>query len=128
MAVAFLVQEKHLPKFFQDFGERRLDAALDISPDSPDALLLRGWYYYNMDDAENAVAAARKVLDGDPESSNTWLALGFFLARAGDSQGAVSAFEKVIELYPGYSKRTLVEELCRHLRLGESIESASNQN
>jgi Flp pilus assembly protein TadD len=128
MAVAFLVQEKHLPKFFQDFGERRLDAALNISPDSPDALLLRGWYYYNMDDAENAVAAARKVLDGDPESSNTWLALGFFLARAGDSQGAVSAFEKVIELYPGYSKRTLVEELCRHLRLGESIESASNQN
>jgi tetratricopeptide (TPR) repeat protein len=128
MAVAFLVQENHLPKFFQDFGERRLDAALEISPDSRDALLLKGWYFYNGDDAQNAAATARKVLDGDPESSNAWLALGFFLARAGDSQGAVSAFEKVIELYPGYSKRTLTEELCRHLRLGESIESASNRN
>jgi hypothetical protein len=61
MAVAFLVQEKHLPKFFQDIGERRLDAALEISPDSRDAWLLKGWYRYNQDDAGHAVEAARKV-------------------------------------------------------------------
>ena len=127
MAVAFLVQEKHLPKVFPGFGERRLDAALEISPDSPDALLLKGWYFYNRDDAENAVEAVRKVLEGDPENSNAWLALGFFLAKAGDTDGAVAAFEKVIELYPGYSKRTIVEEFCRQLRQGKPIESASNR-
>jgi len=127
MAVAFLVQEKRLPKVFQDFGERRLDAALEISPDSRDAWLLKGWYLYNQDDAENAVAAARKVLAFDPENSNAWLALGFFLTRAGDSAGSLAAFEKVIELYPGYPKRAVVEELCRQLRQGKSIESASNR-
>jgi len=127
MAVAFLVQEKHLPKFFQDLGERRLGAALEISPDSRDALLLKGWYLYNKDDADQAVEAAGKVLEGDPENSNAWLALGFFLAKAGDTDGSVAAFEKVIELYPGYSRRSLVEEFCRQLREGKSIESASNR-
>ena len=127
MAVAFLVQEKHLPKFFQDIGERRLDAALEISPDSRDAWLLKGWYRYNQDDAGHAVEAARKVLDGDPENSNAWLAMGFFLAKAGDADGSIAAFEKVIELYPGYSRRAIVEELCRQLRDGKSIESASNR-
>ncbi|MFZ0932620.1 MAG: tetratricopeptide repeat protein [Syntrophobacteraceae bacterium] len=127
MAVAYLVQEKQLPRFFQDLGERRLDAALEISPDSRDALLLKGWCLYNRDDADHAVGAVRKVLDGDPENSNAWLALGFFLARAGDADGAVAAFEKVIDLYPGYPKRVIVEELCRQLTQGKSIESASNR-
>jgi tetratricopeptide (TPR) repeat protein len=127
MAVAFLVQVKHLPKFFQDLGERRLDAALEISPDSRDAWLLKGWYFYNKDDAGHAVEAVRKVLEGDPENSNAWLALGFFLARAGDADGAVAAFEKVIELYPGYPKRALVEDFCRQLSEGKPIESVSNR-
>jgi tetratricopeptide (TPR) repeat protein len=127
MAVAFLVQEKQLPKLFLDLGERRLDAALQISPDSPEALLLKGWYFYNKDDAQDAVAAVRRVLAGDPENSNAWLALGFFQAKAGDKERAVAAFEKVIELYPGYPKRTIVEELCKQLRHGESIQSASNR-
>ncbi len=127
MAVAFFVQEKHLPKFFQDLGERRLDAALEISPDSRDAWLLKGWYLYSKDDADHAVEAVRKVLDGDAENSNAWLALGFFLAKAGDADGAVAAFEKVTELYPGYSKRALVEEFCRQLKEGKKIASASNR-
>jgi len=127
MAVAYLVQERQLPKFFQDFGERRLDAALEISPDSRDARLLKGWYFYNREDADHAVEAARKVLEGDPENSNTWLALGFFLARAGDAEGAVSAFEKVIELYPGYPKRSIVEQICTQLKERKPIESASNR-
>ena len=90
MAVAYLVQEKHLPKFFQNLGERRLDAALEISPNSGDAWLLKGWYFYNKDDEDRAVYAVREVLDGDPNNSNAWLALGFFLAKAGDSGGELS--------------------------------------
>ena len=127
MAVAYLVQEKQLPKFFQEFGERRLDAALEISPGSRDARLLKGWYFFNRDDADHAVEEVRKVLEGDNENSNAWLALGFFLARAGDSDGAVAAFEKVIELYPGYPKRFVVEQLCGQLRQGKPIESAANR-
>ncbi len=127
MAVAYLVRVKQLPKFFQDLGERRLDAALEISPHSRDARLLKGWYFYNNEDADHAVEAARKALEGDPENSNTWLALGFFLAKAGDSDGAISAFGKVVELYPGYSRRSIVEKMCTQLREGKPIESASNR-
>lgn len=126
-AAAFLVQEKQLPKAFQNWGERRLDNALKISPESSDALLLKGWYLYNRDDGEDAAAAVRKVLAGDLENSNAWLALGFFLAKAGDPGGADEAFEKVIELYPGYSKRHVVEEFRRQLQQGKPIESASNR-
>ena len=127
MAVAYLVQVKRLPKFFQDLGERRLDAALEISPGSRDARLLKGWYFYNRDDAEHAVQAAQRAMEGDPENSNTWLALGFFLARAGNSEGALEAFEKVIELYPGYPRRFVVEQMCTQLKEGKPIESASNR-
>jgi tetratricopeptide (TPR) repeat protein len=126
--LAFLVQEKQLPRFFWGWAERRLDAALEIDPDSRDARLLKAWYYYNRDDAQNAVDAARKVLASDPEDSNTWLALGFFLARAGDSKAALAAFEKVIELFPDYPKRPIIDELCKQLRLGEPTRSASNMN
>ncbi len=122
-----MAQIRHLPKFFQDIAEKRLDAALEISPDSRDARLLKGWYFFNRDDADHAVEAVRGVLDGDPENSNAWLALGFFSAKTGDFTGAAAAFEKVIELYPGYPRRALVEELRRQLREGKSIESASNR-
>ncbi len=127
MAVAFLVQTKHLPTFFQDLGSKRLDAALEIHPDSPEALLLKGWYLFNQDDAGHAVEATGRVLEGDPENSNAWLALGFFLAKAGDPEGAAGAFGKVIELYPGYARRALVEEFRKQLMAGKSIESASNR-
>ena len=88
------MQEKRLPKFYQGLGERRLDAALEISPDSRDAWLLKGWYFYNRDDAENAVGAVRKALGYDPENSKAWLALGFFLAKAGDSDGAACGLRR----------------------------------
>jgi len=127
MAVAYLVQEKQLPKFFQEIGERRLDAALEISPGSPEARLLKGWYFFNRNDVDHATVMVRSVLDGDPANSNAWLALGFFLARAGDNDGAIAAFEKVIALFPGYSNRSVVEQICTQLREEKPIESASNR-
>jgi tetratricopeptide (TPR) repeat protein len=127
MAVAYLVQLKQLPKFFQNLGERRLDAALEISPGSRDARLLKGWYFYNRDEASHAVEEGWEALKCDPDNSNTWLALGFFLAKAGDNEGAVSAFNKVIELYPGYPRRSIVDQICTQLKEGKPIESASNR-
>jgi Flp pilus assembly protein TadD len=116
-----------LPKFFQEIGERRLDAALEISPGSPEARLLKGWYFFNRNDVDHATVMVRSVLDGDPANSNAWLALGFFLARAGDNDGAIAAFEKVIALFPGYSNRSVVEQICTQLREEKPIESASNR-
>ncbi|MGC8490409.1 MAG: tetratricopeptide repeat protein [Syntrophobacteraceae bacterium] len=127
MTVAYLVQKDHLSKWYQRIGKNRLDAALNIHPDSREARLLEAWYLYQQgNDAKEAVKIAGKVLASDPGNANVWLALGFFRAKAGDAGGAVAAFKKVIQLYPGYPKRTIVEALCRQLQAkGKPIESAS---
>ncbi len=126
MAVAYLVQKDQLPGFFEKIGERRVDAALKICPDSREALLLKAWYLYSDNDAGGAVKAARQVLAKDPDNANTWLALGFFLGKTTDIKGAVSAFHKVLELYPGYPERLIVEQLCKQLQLkAVTIKSAS---
>ncbi|MDR3567097.1 MAG: tetratricopeptide repeat protein [Syntrophobacteraceae bacterium] len=125
MAVAYLVQQKSLPRFFQVLGENRLNAALMISPGSSSALLLKGWYLFSGDHADLAVESVRKVLAAEPQNSNGWLALGFFLAKAGNSTGAVSAFEMVAKLYPGYPQMSVVKGLCLQLKTGgRLIESA----
>ena len=121
MTVAYLVQKDGLPGFFQVVGERRLDAALEISPGSSSARLLKGWYLFNENHADRAVEAVNKVLAAEPKNSNAWLALGFFLAKAGDKRGAISAFEMVTKLYPGYSQISFVKGLCRQLTTGGVI-------
>jgi tetratricopeptide (TPR) repeat protein len=123
MAVAYLVQIHHLPKFFQPIGKNRVDAALTIRPTSRDALVLHAWYLYNNGDAGQAARDAQKLLAANPGDSNVWLASGFFLAKTGDSKGALAAFKKVLELYPGYPHRSIVEELCNQLSMGKNIES-----
>lgn len=126
MAVAYLVQKDNLSKWCQRIGKNRLDAALIIHPDSREARLLKAWYLYHGNDAKEAVKIVGKVLANDPGNANVWLALGFFRAKAGDTNGAVAAFKKVIQLYPGYPKRAIVEQLCSQLESkGKLIESAS---
>ena len=118
MATALLVQEKQLHGAFQNIGERCLNKALEIEPNSPDALLLKGWYAYNKDDAQTAVAAARSAIKNDPDNAKAWLGLGFFLLKAGEQNEALSAFNKVIEIYPGYSKRATIAGICKQIEDG----------
>ncbi|MCE5334175.1 MAG: tetratricopeptide repeat protein [Desulfobacteraceae bacterium] len=122
MAVAYLVQEKHLPGIFVEAGEKLLDAAIETNPGSADAWLLKGWYLYHADRADEAVAAARRSIECDPANAKPWLGLGFFLAKAGAAREAVAAFERVIEIYPRYSQRASIETLCDQLRRAEEVD------
>ncbi len=126
MAVAFTVQSQHMSEFYSRIGERFLKWALQLEPNSPDALLLAGWYAFQEDRAEDAVAWARKALKQDSENARVWLGLGFFLAKTGEFSEAASAFTKVIEIYPGYSRRSVLETLTAKLRKGENIEPSSS--
>ncbi|MEM5785900.1 MAG: tetratricopeptide repeat protein [Syntrophobacteraceae bacterium] len=126
MAVAFLVQERHLSGIFERFGEECLETALAIESQSPDALLLKGWYFYSRDDFDGAVQFARKALVSDPDHAKVWLGLGFFLLKSSTPAEAAMAFNKVIEIYPGYSKRSMLETVSARLKKGESVESISS--
>ncbi|MGC9194645.1 MAG: tetratricopeptide repeat protein, partial [Syntrophobacteraceae bacterium] len=125
LAVAYLVQKYHLPKFFQHMGENRIDAALKISPASRDARLLKAWYLYGLTDRAKAAKDAKKLLSDYPKDSNIWFALGFFRAGTGDDTGALEAFHKVLELYPDYPHRAIIEDVCMKLSKGRKIKSAS---
>jgi len=125
MSIAFLVEERNLSGFFRGIGERCLNIALEIDPNSADALLLKGWYLYSAENAQEAVLAARKALEFDPENAKAWLGLGFFLIKAGSPHDAIVAFDRVLELYPAYSNRSTIETLSAQLRKGEPVETFS---
>lgn len=125
MAIAFIAEEKNLPRFFHHIGEKCLNIALDINPNSADALLLKGWYLYSAENGREAVALARKALEHDPENAKAWLGLGFFLIKAGSPQEAITAFGRVMEIYPAYSNRATIEAMIAQLRKGEPVETFS---
>jgi protein O-mannosyl-transferase len=116
MAVAFLVQERQMPEAFMKIGRKFMNWALQLDPNSPDALLLSGWYAFNDDKTEEAIALERKALERDPDNAKIWVALGVFLPKAGQANEALAALAKVVELYPGYPKRQILEGVCDELR------------
>ncbi len=126
MAAAYLAQERQMQGFFRRMGERCLDAALEIEPNSPDALLLKGWYYYEADYPVEAVMVTQKAVEIDPENAKAWMGLGFFQAKAGSLPEAILAFKKTLELYPGCSRRIVIENMCTQLEKGEQIKSFSD--
>jgi len=122
MAIAFIIQEKQMPMTIMKLGEAFLDYALELQPDSTDAHLLKGWYYYQREDAQNAVAEARLALKHDPENGKAWLGLGFFLIKAEQKEEAAAALRKSLALYPRYSKRFVVRDIADNLLKKESLE------
>jgi len=122
MAIAFIIQEKQMPMTIMKLGEAFLDYALELQPDSTDAHLLKGWYYYQRDDAQNAVSEARLALKHDPENGKAWLGLGFFLIKAEQKEEAAEALRKSLALYPRYSKRFVVHDIADNLLKKESLE------
>ena len=116
MAIAYLVQEKQMPSLFLKVGEQALDYCLKIEPDSADAHLLKGWYYFNRNDADMAVAEAERALKLDHEYSKAWIGYGFFLAKSNRPEDAIIAFEKALELYPFTPQRNALRALSASLR------------
>ncbi len=119
MAVAFIVQEKHLPVTIMKVGEEFLDYALTLRPASADAHLLKGWYYYQRDDAAKAVAEAKRAIELDPVNGKAWLGLGFFQIKAEEKENAIASFDKALALYPGYSAKQVVLDLVASLKEGK---------
>lgn len=116
MLIAYTICEKNKSGLLRGIGEHCIDYALKTRPDSADAHLLKGWYYYGKDQVEKAVAEARRALELEPNSSRNWLGLGFFLAKANENFEAAAAFQTMLDLYPGYSKRTAVQQMISTLR------------
>jgi protein O-mannosyl-transferase len=123
MAVAFLIQKRHLPSPFIRVGEVFLDYAVTLREDSADAHLLKGWYHYERSEHEEAVADARRALELDPIYARAWLGLGFFMVKANQSAEAVVAFQKALELYPGSPERQVILDILASLKPNDSIDA-----
>lgn len=115
MAVAFIIQEKQMPMSIIGVGEKFLDYALTLEPESADAHLLKGWYYYQRNDAPNATSEAQRALELDPLNGKAWVGLGFFLMKAEQNEEAASALNRGMDLYPGYSRKHTIRELAATL-------------
>jgi len=126
MTVALMSRSSRLPfpSLWIEVGEAFLDHALKLQPDSSDAHLLKGWYYLKKNDAENAMAEARRALGLDPKSAKSWMGLGLFLAQTNRFQEAISALLKTLELYPGCPVRHGVLDIVAELQ-AKSIASSS---
>ncbi len=122
MAIAFIVQEKQMPVTIMKVGEKFLDHAVGLRPDSTDAHLLSGWYHYQQNDAEGAVAEAGRAIELDPSNGKAWLGLGFFQMKAERREEAAASFDRAMQLYPGYSQRRVVSDLIADLKQGPQAE------
>ena len=81
MGIAFFIQERQMPEAFMKVGQKCMNWALELGPDSSDALLLAGWYAFKQDKAEEAIAFVREALKRDPGNAKIWVALGVFCPR-----------------------------------------------
>lgn len=116
MAISYMVREHNLPSFFRTVGEICLDYALRLDPDSCDAHLLKGWYYFERDQVSEALLAANKAVQIDPDYAKAWMGLGIFLTKGPRPNEAVSAFSKALELYPGYPQRSSIIGIMNSLQ------------
>jgi protein O-mannosyl-transferase len=120
MAVAFLIQKKHLPSPFIKIGEVFLGYAVKMKEDSADAHLLKGWYHYERGENTEALASARRALELDPAYARAWLGLGFFMVKANQPAEAVAAFQKTLEIYPGSPERRAILDILASLKASQS--------
>jgi tetratricopeptide (TPR) repeat protein len=116
MRLANSFSEKNKSSLLRGMGERCIDYALTIRPDSADAHIIKGWYHFGGDRAEEAAAEAQRALELEPGNSRSWLSLGFFLSKTNKRDEAAAAFQKVLDLYPGCPQRGAIEQTISRLR------------
>jgi tetratricopeptide (TPR) repeat protein len=116
MALAFLIREQQSLHRFINLGERLVDNAINLQPDSADAHLLKGWYHFGRNEFVGAVGKAKKAIELDPNDAKICLGLGFFLAQAGHPHEAIDALQKALDLYPDHPQRRAVLNVIGNLR------------
>lgn len=114
--IAHLLCEEERSVMLRSLGEHCVDLALKFNPQSPDAHLLKGWYYYERSEFDKAVEEAKYSANLDPEYARAWLGLGFFLLRVHKEGAATVAFQKTLELYPGYPRRAAIQNIITSLQ------------
>jgi tetratricopeptide (TPR) repeat protein len=125
MAAAFLARTTSLPEFVVQYAEHLLDRALILQPDSADAVLLKGWYHFQRNEIDQAVARAREAIKLEPDSARAWLGMGFFQAKAGQNKEAQEAFLKTLELYPRCPERLAITDIMTELHKSLSLEQST---
>jgi tetratricopeptide (TPR) repeat protein len=90
--------------------------ALNINPQSIEALYGLGMFYQGIDDAENAENAYNRILAIDPENKFAFYNLGYInLVILGDYRQAIEYFEQVEQLDPDYFEATFNKGYCYEL-------------
>lgn len=79
---------------------RRVQAALRIQPDFPEALNNLGVYYHNLQDYAQSIESFRKATAADPDLFAAWVNLGSSLSSAGRLREALEAQLRALSLKP----------------------------
>ncbi|MGQ9750999.1 MAG: tetratricopeptide repeat protein [Desulfosoma sp.] len=112
----------------EKLGLKLLHVAELRRPDNADVPLLKGWYAFEAGRAQEAVALARQAVALAPQSAKAWIALGFFEQRAGNVERSLAAFQQTLELYPGYPKRQVLQQLMTELHTQLAAQSAEKES
>lgn len=90
--------------------------ALNINPQSIEALYASGMFYQEKDDAENAINAYNKILAIDPNNPFANYNLGYVnLVILGEYEQAIRYFEIVEQIDPAYYEATYNKAYCHEL-------------
>ncbi len=74
------------------------------TPDSPRALLTRGFVYGNLSQYDMAIADFSKVLAIDPESEEAYYDRGIAYSKIGQVDKSIADYSRLIEIDPKYAK------------------------
>lgn len=121
MSAAYFMRSSNLPAMFQSIGERLLDAAISLKPETADAHLLKAWYLHDRKLMEDALISVHRCLAIDPDYAKAWQTLGFFLLECDRPQQAADAFIRTLSLYPDCPQRQTMEEIVAQLQQRESM-------
>ncbi|GLI34563.1 hypothetical protein DAMNIGENAA_19960 [Desulforhabdus amnigena] len=115
MATAYLIRKYKLPSPFITLGENLLSYCETLQPSAADVQLLRGWYYFEKRQLDQAIASVNLALKLDNNNSKAYLALGLFLTEANQIEGSIDAFRTCLRLYPGCPERIILQDLIKDL-------------
>lgn len=116
LGMAYAIRKHDALHWMRPLGETLLRVAERRNPANPDVHLLKGWYAFEAEKTDDAVSMARRAIDLAPQYAKAWIALGFFEQRAGNLENSLAAFQHTLELYPGYPKRQVLEQLMAQLQ------------
>lgn len=111
----------------RDFGRAitHLDECLELEPDNPGALLMRGKSYAQLERFERAEIDIARAAEIDGTSVDAWKTLAWTRVRTGDDRGAMEATDRWLALVPAAADAYLTRADCA-FRLGLTREAIAD--